>query len=98
QKQRIALARAFLKDAPIFIFDEATAILDTETELEIQKSLEKVSSDHTTIIIAHRLSTVRKADIIYVLDKGKIIESGTHEQLLAKNGEYALLWNIQIGK
>ncbi len=98
QRQRIALARAILKDAPIYIFDEATSALDNETEVEIQKSLEKISADHTTIVIAHRLSTVRNADVIYVLDRGKIIESGTHKELLEKNGVYAKLWNIQIGQ
>jgi ATP-binding cassette subfamily B protein len=98
QRQRISLARAILKNAPIYIFDEATSALDNETEVEIQKSLEKVSANHTTIVIAHRLSTVRNADVIYVLDQGNIIESGSHEELVAQNGTYAHLWNIQIGQ
>lgn len=95
QKQRISLARALLKNPPIYIFDEATSAVDNETERAIHHSLQSISTDHTVIIIAHRLSTVKNADIIYVLDDGKIVESGTHNQLI-KNGKlYAHLWNLQ---
>ena len=98
QRQRISLARAILKNAPIFVFDEATSAVDNETEAEIQRSLEKLWHKKTTIVIAHRLSTVRNADTIYVMDEGTIIESGTHEELLEINGMYARLWNIQTGQ
>ncbi len=97
QRQRIAIARAFLKDAPILILDEATSALDSETEVSIQKSFEKLSKNRTTIAIAHRLSTLRNMDRIVVLEKGKIIESGTHNQLLRRGGEYAKLWKMQSG-
>ena len=97
QRQRIAIARAFLKDAPILILDEATSALDSETEVTIQKSFEKLSKNRTTIAIAHRLSTLRNMDRIVVLEKGKIIESGTHNALLRRGGEYAKLWKMQSG-
>lgn len=97
QRQRIAIARAFLKDAPILILDEATSALDSETEVTIQKSFEKLSKNRTTIAIAHRLSTLRNMDRIVVLEKGKIIESGTHSALLRRGGEYAKLWKMQSG-
>ena len=97
QRQRIALARAILKNAPILILDEATASVDNETEVLIQKSLNKLTLEKTTIVIAHRLSTIKKADNIIVMDKGKIIESGKHQQLLEKGGIYADLWNVQVG-
>ena len=97
QRQRIAIARAFLKNAPILILDEATSALDSETEVAIQKSFEKLSKDRTTIAIAHRLSTLRNMDRIVVLEKGKIIESGTHNALLRRGGEYAKLWKMQSG-
>lgn len=96
QRQRISIARALLKDSCILIFDEATSALDNETEAEISKSMDKLRQTHTVIIIAHRLSTVKNADIIFVMDHGKIAESGTHEQLLLKNGIYAQLWNMQL--
>ncbi len=96
QKQRLAIARAIIKKAPILIFDEATSAVDNETEAAIQKSLNQIRANHTIIIIAHRLSTVRNADTIFVLDKGKIIESGKHEELLMKEGAYANLWNTQF--
>ena len=97
QRQRIALARAILKDAPILVLDEATAAVDNETEAAIQRSLAKVTQNRTTIVIAHRLSTVRNAKEIVVLDKGKIVELGTHETLLKDNGQYSALWRVQAG-
>jgi len=98
QKQRISIARAVLDNPPIFIFDEATSAVDNETEVAIQHSLEKMSEDRTTIIIAHRLSTVRNADNIFVLDHGVIVESGTHEELVSKEGVYTDLWRVQTGE
>lgn len=97
QKQRISIARAILKDAPILILDEATSAIDNETELAIQRALSNIVKAKTTIIIAHRLSTVRHSDIIHVMDKGEIIESGNHRELIAKKGKYYQLWNIQTG-
>ncbi len=97
QRQRIALARAILKNAPILILDEATASVDNETEVLIQKSLSKLTLEKTTIVIAHRLSTIKKADNIIVMDKGRIIENGKHQQLLERGGIYADLWNVQVG-
>lgn len=97
QRQRIAIARAFLKDAPILILDEATSALDSETESIIQKSFTELSKGRTTITIARRLSTLRHMDRIIVMDKGKIVESGTHSVLLRKNGIYARLWKMQSG-
>ncbi len=97
QRQRIALARAVLKDAPILILDEATASVDNETEVLIQKSLSKITKERTTIVIAHRLSTIKNADNIIVIDKGKIIESGRHELLLNNKNVYSDLWNVQVG-
>lgn len=97
QRQRIAIARAIMKNSPIFIFDEATSAIDTETEAALHQSLIEIGKEHTTIIIAHRLSTIRHADIIYVLDHGAIVESGTHDQLIAYNKIYARLWQLQTG-
>ena len=97
QRQRIAIARAFLKNAPILILDEATSALDSETEIAIQKAFDKLSAGHTTLVVAHRLSTLRNMDRIIVLDKGKIIESGTHTALLRKKGLYSKLWKMQSG-
>ena len=97
QKQRISIARAVLKDSPILILDEATSAVDNETELAIQRALNDISKSKTTIIIAHRLSTTRHADIIHVMDKGNIIESGTHDALYNNKGKYNQLWDIQTG-
>ncbi|NEO12906.1 MAG: ABC transporter ATP-binding protein [Moorea sp. SIO3E8] len=97
QQQRIAIARALLKDPPILILDEATSAVDNETEAAIQRSLEKITQNRTTIAIAHRLSTVRNADCIYVIEQGKIVEQGRHEQLLEQQGIYAMLWRVQSG-
>jgi ATP-binding cassette subfamily B protein len=97
QRQRIAIARAVLKNPPILILDEATSAVDNETEAAIQRSLERITINRTTIAIAHRLSTIRNADSIYVMERGKLVESGTHEQLLAENGIYASLWHVQSG-
>lgn len=95
QRQRIAIARAFLQKAPILLVDEATSALDSETEEIIQHSLGKISKGKTTLVIAHRLSTLSQMDRIIVLDKGRIIETGTHKQLLRKRGKYAQMWNDQ---
>ena len=97
QRQRIAIARAVLKNPPILILDEATSAVDNETEAAIQRSLEKIIVDRTTIAIAHRLSTVRNADCIYVMEYGKLVEQGRHEELLERNGIYASLWRVQSG-
>ncbi len=96
QRQRIAIARALLSDAPILILDEATASLDTEAERHIQAALETLMAQRTTLVIAHRLSTIEKADQIIVMHDGKIIESGTHQQLIAKNQHYAELHRLQF--
>ncbi len=98
QRQRLALARAILKNPPILVLDEATSAVDNETEAAIQRSLDVVSRNRTTIVIAHRLSTVRQADCIHLLDAGRIVESGTHEALLALGGGYAALWRLQTGE
>jgi ATP-binding cassette subfamily B protein len=97
QRQRIAIARAVLRNPPILILDEATSAVDNETEAAIQKSLDRITQNRTTIAIAHRLSTIRNADRIYVMEQGKLIESGNHDQLIALNGVYASLWNLQTG-
>jgi len=97
QRQRLSIARAVLKDAPILVLDEATSSVDNETEEALQKSLEIISKDRTTIVIAHRLSTIRYSDSIIVLDDGKVVESGTHEELLENKSQYFRLWNVQTG-
>ena len=97
ERQRVAIARAVLKNAPILIFDEATSALDTENEKHIQESLTKLMKGKTVIAVAHRLSTLREMDRIVVFDKGKIVEEGTHEQLLKKQGKYAKLFKMQAG-
>jgi ATP-binding cassette, subfamily B, bacterial len=97
QRQRIAIARAVLKNPPILILDEATSAVDNETEAAIQRSLEKITQNRTTIAIAHRLSTVRNADCIYVMEQGKLVEWGRHEELVDKEGIYASLWRVQSG-
>ena len=96
QKQRIAIARAFLKDAPLLLLDEATSALDTQSEIQVQAALERLMKNRTTFVVAHRLSTVRHADQILVLDKGEIVERGTHDTLVAKGGLYARLAETQF--
>jgi subfamily B ATP-binding cassette protein MsbA len=96
QRQRIAIARALLKDAPVLILDEATSALDNESERHIQQALESLMANRTTFVIAHRLSTVESADRIIVMSEGGIVESGTHAQLLAANGQYAALYRHQF--
>ena len=98
QKQRLSIARVFLKNPPILIFDEATSALDNESEKVVQESLEKLAKNRTTLVIAHRLSTIRNAERILVLTENGIAESGNHEELLAKNGIYAELYNMQFRK
>lgn len=97
QRQRLSIARALLKDAPLLILDEATASLDSESERHIQTALERLSQNRTTLVIAHRLSTIENADRILVMDAGKIVESGTHHELLQKQGAYARLHQLQFG-
>ncbi|MFD1645708.1 ABC transporter ATP-binding protein [Haloarchaeobius litoreus] len=98
QRQRLAIARVVLKDPPILVLDEATSNVDTETEVHIQRSLDAVSEERTAFVIAHRLSTVRDADGILVLDGGEVVERGTHDELLDEEGLYATLWSVQAGE
>lgn len=98
QRQRLALARAILKDPPILILDEATSAVDNETEAAIQRSLDKLVVGRTSLIIAHRLSTIRQASCIHVMEAGRIVESGSHDQLVARDGVYASLWRLQTGE
>ena len=95
--QRVAIARVFLKNPPILLLDEATSAVDTNTESEIQVALEKLRNKRTTFVIAHRLSTIVGADRILVLHGGKIVEGGTHDELIKTNGRYKRLWTKQIG-
>lgn len=96
QRQRLAIARALLKDAPVLILDEATSALDSESERNIQAALEVLMQNRTTLVIAHRLSTIEHADMIVVMDDGRIVETGRHQELLARNGRYAQLYNLQF--
>ena len=95
QRQRIAIARAFLKDAPILLLDEATSALDTESEALVQEALDRLTAGRTTLMIAHRLSTVRNADRIHVIEAGRVVETGTHASLVAAGGLYARLARAQ---
>jgi ATP-binding cassette subfamily B protein len=97
QRQRVSIARAILQDPAILVFDEATSAVDTETELLIQRSLADLTADRTTVIIAHRLSTVRGADNVVVLEDGRVVEEGSHDELIARDGLYANLWAVQAG-
>ncbi|MFB0517314.1 MAG: ATP-binding cassette domain-containing protein, partial [Candidatus Neomarinimicrobiota bacterium] len=96
QRQRLAIARALLKNPPILILDEATSALDSESEKQVQKAIDALVKDRTVIVIAHRLSTIQNADRILVLDAGRLIESGTHEELLVQGGRYHQLYQTQF--
>ena len=96
QKQRVAIARAILRDAPVLLLDEATSALDAENERSVQQAFDRLLKGRTTIVVAHRLATVKKADRIIVLDKGKIVEQGKHEKLIIEKGVYARLASLQF--
>jgi len=98
QRQRLALARALIKEAPLIVLDEATSALDNELERRVYTQLLEQYPDRTVIAVAHRLTTIQDADMIYVFDHGHIVEEGTHDSLLATDGHYALLWNLQQGQ
>ena len=97
QKQRIAIARVFLKNPPILILDEATSALDNESEQAVQESLAELAEGRTTLVIAHRLSTIRDADEIATMEAGRVVERGTHDDLLARGGTYARYYRMQFG-
>jgi ABC-type multidrug transport system fused ATPase/permease subunit len=97
QRQRIGIARAFIRDSPILILDEPTAALDAESEEQVMEGLARLMKDKTVVIIAHRLSTIRAADLILVIDDGVVVESGTHDHLMASDGVYARLHRLQFG-
>jgi ATP-binding cassette subfamily B protein len=97
QRQRVSIARAVLKDPPVLILDEATSAVDNETEAAIQRSMQVITKGRTTLVVAHRLSTIVNADRIYVLDQGRVTEQGNHTELISKNGLYAALWKVQAG-
>ena len=98
EKQRLSIARAFLKDSKIILLDEATSSLDSETEEKIQRALDKLILNKTTVVIAHRLSTILNSDKIYVMDKGSVLDSGNHEELLKKSETYKNFYNKQVNK
>ena len=96
QQQRVAIARALLRDTPILLLDEATSALDANSEAKVQAALDSLSKERTTIVIAHRLATIRKADQIIVMDGGRVVDAGTHDQLIGRGGLYAQLCQIQF--
>jgi len=98
QRQRVAIARALLRDTPILLLDEATSALDAASEAVVQEALERLSAGRTTLVIAHRLATIRGADKIVVMDRGQVMDQGTHAELLARNGIYAELCRLQFGE
>ena len=97
QRQRVAIARAILRDAPILLLDEATSALDAQSERLVQQALDDLSAGRTTLVIAHRLSTVRQADKIVVIESGRVVEQGNHDQLMEQGGVYAALVRLQFG-
>ena len=96
QRQRLAIARALYKDAPILILDEATSALDTESEHAVQQAIQRLTAHRTSVVIAHRLSTIQHADRIIMLESGRLLESGTHAELLAKGGAYSHLYQLSF--
>ncbi|CAN0601499.1 unnamed protein product [Ectocarpus sp. 12 AP-2014] len=98
QRQRVAIARAVLRDAPILLLDEATSALDAESEMRVQAALEHLSEGRTTLVIAHRLSTIRAADKIVVMERGRVLDQGRHEELLERGGVYARLYELQFSE